>query len=253
MKATNVFRWLMPVLFGLVGVLLYFFMEGHSFLGILAWAVAVLCLIDCLLHLWGRSSRYGVKVVRTVVSSLVILTVIAGVLTLPGILRGPEMGPEPDTGYLLVLGAGVYGSEPSPILHDRIQRAYTYLTDHPEVICIASGGKGDDENISEARCIFDRLTAMGIAPERIWMEDRATSTVENFRYALALVEEKTGTRPETIAVLSNEFHLYRASLMAADQGVEATFVSAPTGAPGIRVNYTLREIFALWNYLIFGG
>jgi uncharacterized SAM-binding protein YcdF (DUF218 family) len=245
MKGNTWFRWLMPVAFGLLGVPLYFFMDGYSFLGILTWVVAGLCLADCLLHLWSRSSRYAVKIVRTLVSTLVILVTIAGVLTLPGILRGPDMVPEPTDGYLLVLGAGVYGSEPSPILRDRIERAHTYLNDHPEAICIASGGKGDDENISEAQCIFDALTARGIAPERIWLEDRATSTVENFRYTLALIEEKTGIRPERITVLSNEFHLYRASLMAADQGVAATFVSAPTADPGIRLNYTLREIFAL--------
>ena len=112
---------------------------------------------------------------------------------------------------------------------------------------------GNDENISEAQCIYDHLTAMGIDGSRIWLEDQATSTIENFRYSVALIEEKTGSRPQSVTVLSNEFHLYRASLMARDCGLEADFVAAPTSSGLIRISYTLREIFALWKYLTIGG
>jgi uncharacterized SAM-binding protein YcdF (DUF218 family) len=127
------------------------------------------------------------------------------------------------------------------------------LTEHPEVICIATGGLGSDEQISEAQCIYDHLTAMGIDGDRIWMEDKATSTIENFRYSIALIEEKTGAVPESVTVLSNEFHLFRASVMANDCGLTADFVAAPTSKPFIRVSYTIREIFALWKYLTIGG
>ena len=138
-------------------------------------------------------------------------------------------------------------------MQDRINTAYTYLTEHPDTICIATGGKGNDENISEAQCIYDHLTAMGIDGNRIWMEDQATSTIENFQYSLALIREKTGTEPQRVTVLSNEFHLFRASIMAEDCGLEADFVAAPTSSGLIRISYTLREIFALWKYLTIGG
>lgn len=246
-------RWLPVLLFLALGFVLCFVLSSHSFLGILSWAVAAVCTLDNLLYLWSRRNLAASKFLRLLLSGVVILVILAGVFTLPGILQGPAQNPEEDSPYLLVLGAGVRGTEPSPILQDRIDRAYTYLTEHPETVCVASGGKGDGENISEAQCIYDGLTDRGIAPERIWMEDQATSTVENFRYSLALIREKTGTKPEKLTVLSNEFHLYRAGIMAADQGVAANFVSAPTTSWSIRLNYTLREIFALWKYLIIGG
>ena len=94
---------------------------------------------------------------------------------------------------------------------------------------------------------------MGIDGSRIWMEDQATSTIENFRYSVALIEEKTGAIPETVTVLSNEFHLFRAGMMAEDCGLEADFIAAPTSKPLIRISYTIREIFALWKYLLVGG
>jgi uncharacterized SAM-binding protein YcdF (DUF218 family) len=94
---------------------------------------------------------------------------------------------------------------------------------------------------------------MGIGEDRIWMEDQATSTVENFQYSIALLEEETGSVPESVGVLSNEFHLFRASLMAKKQGLKPIFVAAPTSNTGVRIGYTIREIFVLWNYLIFGG
>ena len=94
---------------------------------------------------------------------------------------------------------------------------------------------------------------MGIDGSRIWLEDKATSTIENFRYSIALIEEKTGKAAERVTVLSNEFHLYRASRMAEDCGLTADFIAAPTSNGLIRVSYTVREIFALWKYLTIGG
>jgi uncharacterized SAM-binding protein YcdF (DUF218 family) len=152
-----------------------------------------------------------------------------------------------------VLGAGVDGDTPSPILQDRINAAYDYLTKHPDTVCIATGGKGDDENLSEAQCIYNHLTQMGISGDRIWMEDQATSTVENFRYSIDLLKQETGSIPKSVGVLSNEFHLFRASLMAKNNGLSPIFIAAPTSDAWTRIYYTVREIFVLWNYLITGG
>ncbi len=253
MRWNKVLRWLPPVIFLLLGGLFYFFVDGHGFLGVVFWAVCGLSVVDNLLHLWSHRSLTGAKLVRLLISGAVIVVILVGVFTLPPILQSRQEDPAAEADYLLLLGAGVKGTEPSPLLRDRIDRAYTYLTEHPDTVCIVSGGLGAMADITEAQCMFDRLTARGIDPERIWLEEQATSTAENFRYTLALIEAKTGTRPEKLAVLTNEFHLYRAGLIAEDQGVEATFINAPTSSWSVRLTYTLREIFALWKYLVFGG
>ena len=248
----QIVNWLIPAVLAVIGVIFFFLVSGCSFLCGVFWGVAVIAAGFALLDLWQKRNRKLARAVKMAVCALLATVLVAAAVTLVPILRGPANA-EGKGDYVIVLGAGVKGTEPSEILRDRIDMAYRYLTEHPEAICIATGGLGSDEQISEAQCIYDHLTAMGIDGERIWLEDKATSTIENFRYSIALIEEKTGAVPERVTVLSNEFHLFRASVMASDCGLTADFVAAPTSKPLIRVSYTIREIFALWKYLTIGG
>ena len=120
-------------------------------------------------------------------------------------------------------------------------------------ICIVSGGQGPGEDITEAKCMYDSLVSRGIDPTRIWQEDKSTSTRENIRFSLALIEENTGSRPAQAAVISNEFHLFRAGLFAKEQGLDMIGVPAKTTWFSLRANYFLREIVAVWYYTILGG
>lgn len=247
-----IIKWLIPVVVLVAAIVFLFFISGCSFWGILLFVSSMIISAFYLLSLWKKHSPICAKVVQTVLITILILTLIASAFTLIPILRGPT-NTSSESKYLILLGAGVRGDTPSEILQDRINYAYAYLSAHPDVVCIASGGRGDGENLSEAQCIYNHLTTMGIDGRRIWLEDRATSTIENFRFSMALIEEKTGAVPESVSVLSNEFHLYRASRMASDCGLQAHFISAPTENRLIRSSYTAREIFALWKYLIIGG
>ena len=63
-----------------------------------------------------------------------------------------------DKKYVVVLGAAVHGDVPSLALTHRLEGAYEYLNTHPDAVAILSGGKGKGENISEAECMYFRLT-----------------------------------------------------------------------------------------------
>ena len=218
--------------------------------GILVGFLAVINLIRCIL----RSICKAIwTVIRKPVTIILVIVLILMAITAVPVLWGVQYQPDENCDYLILLGAGVDGDTPSNILQDRINQAYEYLSLHPDTICIATGGKGDDENLSEAQCIFNHLTAMGIEPERIWLEDRATSTVENFKYSMELLEAKTDSHKGTIGVLSNEFHLFRASLIAKANGIQPIYIPAATSNTLTRITYTVREIFVLWKYLIIGG
>lgn len=188
------------------------------------------------------------KIVRKPIYILLALFLIAALVTLAFIHFGVKDQKNVECDYLIVLGCKVKPDEPSKVLSDRINAAYDYLIAHPNTVCIASGGQGADEPMSEAQCIFDELTAKGIAPERILLEERSTSTSENFRFSMELIDREDAT----IGVLTSEFHLYRASLMAKKSGLDAIFVSARTSTTSSRIGYTVREIFALWKYLLMG-
>ena len=155
--------------------------------------------------------------------------------------------------YVVVLGAKVRASGPSVSLWDRIYAAESYLKTHPDAIAVVSGGRGADEPMTEGHAMYDELVKRGIDPERIWIEDRATSTQENITFALDLIEERTGTRPDTLGVLSSEYHLLRAGLMTRDCGVEFVGIPAKTSRASQLINHMMREAAAVWEYIIIGG
>ena len=142
---------------------------------------------------------------------------------------------------------------PSASLWDRIYAAEEYPKAHPDTIAIVSGGQGDDEPWTEAEVMYTELVYMGIEPERIWVEDKATSTWENMNFALALIEEKTGARPEMLGILSSEYHLFRASLFAKECGVGFVGVPARTSRMGQTINHFMREVAGVWHFLLLGG
>lgn len=193
------------------------------------------------------------KSLRTVLLSVVLWGLAAAICTGAFIVQSSFGQSETSCKYIVVLGAKVNGTHPSLTLSERIQAAYDYLQANPNTICIASGGQGPDEGISEGQCIYNKLTEMGIASERIWIENKSTSTMENLDFSLDLIEEKTGARPDSVGLVSSEYHLFRAGLMAADCGITAVGIPAQTGWLSLRINYYMREVAGVWFYMIFGG
>ena len=154
--------------------------------------------------------------------------------------------------YIIVLGAEVVGTRPSRSLNYRINEAFSYLNKYPESKAIVSGGKGDGEDISEAECMFSSLTAKGISPDRIIMEDRATSTAENLKYSFEIIKAAGEDPSGNVAILSSSYHLYRAKRMAANLGVEAAGVACYPGNPFLALNFFIREAFGVTHLMIFG-
>jgi uncharacterized SAM-binding protein YcdF (DUF218 family) len=189
--------------------------------------------------------------VLTVIGGILLAIVLAFIVT-GGMILHAARGSEGELRYLVVLGTSVKRSEPTPMLQDRIDAAYEFLSQNPDVICIATGYQGEWADLSEAACIRRELVEMGIDESRIWIEEQATSTKENFEYTLALIQEKTGSRPEKIGVLSSEYHLFRAGIFAAKQGVDIVTLPAKTGDPKSFVTSFLREIPLVWYYSTIG-
>ena len=245
--------WLLPAALLLAGLILWIFVVGHSFLGLVLCGVSGLICCYKLLNILQNGHSLAANILRSCLTGLVVLGVLAYAITLVPIFRAARGNPEAHCDYILVLGAKVNGTNPSLTLRERIDAAYDYLQAHPESIAVLSGGQGSDEGISEAQCMFNELTALGIDPARLWMEDQSTATKENLEYSLALIEEKTGARPQVLGLVSSEFHLYRAGLLAGDHGVAAVGIPAHTSWLTLQLNYYLREVAALWKYYIFGG
>ena len=246
-------KWLIPVLFVLLGDFLQNVIHGHGFLGLICFCIAGVIACYYLLYFLQRKFEKTAKVLRMILTAGLCLGILVFAVTEGIILKASLGSSDVDCQYIVVLGAKVNGTAPSVSLRDRLDAAYDYLTEHPQAIAVLSGGQGEDENISEAKCMFQQLTARGIDPQQLWLEEQATSTWENLKFSLNLIEEKAGTRPQKIGLLSSEYHLFRAGLFARDCGVEALGIPAKTSWVSIRVNYFLREVAGVWHYIILGG
>ncbi|MDF2506066.1 YdcF family protein [Clostridium sp.] len=119
--------------------------------------------------------------------------------------------------YVMILGAGLRGKEISLTLKERMEKGVEYLRSNPEALVIVSGGQGPDEEITEAEAMKKYLVGHGIKEARIIKEDRSTSTMENFKNTKEIVL-KNNNESIKILVVTNDFHMFRAKLLANRNG-----------------------------------
>lgn len=150
---------------------------------------------------------------------------------------------EKNTEYVIVLGCMVRGDKPGIFLRGRINKAYEYLTEHPDSKAVLSGGQGNGENISEAKCMYNSLVEKGISPNRLLIEDKSTSTRENFENSVGLLKEN-GIDISEITVVTNDFHEYRAYEFAKRNGLRAYSYPSKTPWNGY-MPFATREAFAV--------
>lgn len=154
--------------------------------------------------------------------------------------------------FLLILGCRVRGNEAEETLRMRAEKAADYLKEYPETAAIACGGiVHEDQNISEAQAIEEILVSEGIEKERIIREDKSTTTVENFKNAKKIIEESGDLDSFRLALLSSDFHLMRAKMIAKKAGLDCQTVSAPSPKKEKLKNYT-REFFSLIGFITGG-
>ncbi len=144
---------------------------------------------------------------------------------------------------VIVLGCQIRGSVPSMTLVQRSDMAVKYLEEHPNAIAIAAGGQGADEDLSEGQCIYNLMTEKGIEGSRIIIEDKSASTDENIANAKRIMDEKK--IDPNVAIVTSEYHEYRASLICKKNGLTASSVPAPSSPRGKPTFFT-REVFGVW-------
>lgn len=194
-------------------------------------------------NVWKNRAGKIVLVCLLVLCACALVTVLAETV---GIVRAAMHRP-PENVTAVVLGCSVKGERPSRILEERLEAAYDYLEENPEAVCVLSGGQGPGEDISEAECMYRYLTEKGIAPERLLKEDASTTTEENLKYSMALLEEH-GISGE-ITIVTSEFHEYRANKVAERQGI--TSYSTPSHTFFLYLpTYYVRELYGILYYMI---
>ncbi|MCR5145509.1 MAG: YdcF family protein [Lachnospiraceae bacterium] len=143
---------------------------------------------------------------------LIIAIVIAVVMIISVCMYVAANKKPASNSTVVVLGCRVYGTKASLMLEERLYAALKYLNENPSSKVIVSGGQGHDEGISEAECMYNWLIDKGLEPSRIILENKSTTTYENILYSFEIIENRK-LNPQ-IALVSNEFHLYRGMKLA---------------------------------------
>lgn len=159
---------------------------------------------------------------------------------------GASSAPPPGA-TAVVLGSQVRGTYPSLDLWARINAAADYLRANPDAVCVASGGQGEGEQISEAQAIKENLVKLGISADRIFLEDASTNTRENLENSSRLIDEHGLNRE--IALVTDEYHQFRAGLAARRAGLSPHAVCAKTPWYIFSACYA-REMLAITGELL---
>ena len=245
--------WIGCAVLAAMAYYLKFCVPGYGFSALVCICLIGLILFYTLMPMIGLKFPAFAKITTRIFTVFLVIGLLVVGITEAIVIRASFGNPKEQVEYMLVLGAKVNANGPSVSLWDRICSAYEYLEEHPDVIAVVSGGQGTDEPITEAECMRRELIALGIDPRRIWIEDKATSTWENFKFSLDLIEEKTGKRPTKLGVLSSEYHLFRASLFAKACDVEFVGIPAKTSRASQAINHFMREVAGVWHYILLGG
>lgn len=187
-----------------------------------------------------RSRRLGRALLAAVMVFVVLVLALAAVITAHMVAAANKKPQETST--VVVLGCAVRDGGPSITLRTRLVAAQEYLEAHPDAPCVVSGGQGSDEEISEALCMYEYLTEHGIESSRIYMEDKSTSTKENIEFSKEIIEREG--LPESMTIVTNEFHEYRACRIAASQGITIGAVCGRTRW-WLLPTYYVREMIAI--------
>ena len=152
----------------------------------------------------------------------------------------------PKDADVIVLGAQVQKNGTLSLsLRQRVNRAFQYLTENPDAVCIVTGGQGGNEPETEAQAQKNALVDLGIDPSRIYMEDQSHNTKENFDYALKLIERQG--LGDTYAVVTQDFHMYR-SLQLGKAAQLNVYSLSVTSDPLMYPSYYGRELLSLTKW-----
>ena len=246
----------MYVVLFLVGIafLIYFlcvaFFVGHGTNFYFIWLIlaVVVMTFAILLKRGFFISHFPLWIRRTFVILLCMGVMIFGIVE-GFIISGFSMKGQTGADYVIVLGAQMKADGPSKALQYRLDEAIRYLNENPSSKVIVSGGQGSDEHISEAQGMYEYLVEKGIEKDRIIKEDKSVNTTQNLAFSAEYLDRER----DSVAVVTNNFHVFRAVKIAEKAGYQNVCGIAAKGEPFLQINNMMREFFGVMKDFLFGN
>ncbi|MBP7902315.1 MAG: YdcF family protein [Spirochaetes bacterium] len=152
---------------------------------------------------------------------------------------------------VFVLGAAAYGKNPSPVFRERINHAMNIYRSRQCRYILLTGGKKFADDLGEAVVARDYLIKNGIPAEDILVETASNNTYENFLFSLPII---SGRKISSIIIVSDPYHMKRASMIADDFGIVNYSSPTPTtmfNSLKRKMPFLLSEIYNVYEYRLF--
>lgn len=151
---------------------------------------------------------------------------------------------------VIVLGAAIN----TPALYNRTKTGLDLYEQGKADVMVLSGGKIADSDISEAQYMAKVVQQNSDGDDQYILEDQSHNTYENIKNSKA----KLGDKTNSVIIVSDEFHLARAVMLAKREGFKKVYWDSPK--PTYYDNsdlrfYYFRDFVAIINYIphfIFG-
>lgn len=177
-----------------------------------------------------------------------VIFLVCGILMATAQHRAEDV----DADAIIVLGAAVHGDKVTWVLENRLNTAMAYLDAHPDAVCIVSGGQGAGESVTEASAMKQYMVERGVEQSHIYAEEKATNTIENFRYSKQILSDVLQS-DGTVAFVTTGFHAYRATRVAQAEGIVDAECIPAEDVWYLRLNNFMRECVGICVYALRGN
>lgn len=185
---------------------------------------------------------------KKIILCIVFLLIVSIIITAFQVIYFGESAEAKKSDCIIVLGCKVYGNTPSPFLQWRTEQGLKLYKEGYGKYIIVSGGQGTGENISEAQAMKNYLISKGMDASKIILEDRSASTRANLINSKEIMDKR---KLKTAVIVSNKYHLKRASLIAEDEKINASYSGVfVTPYKKDEIIGYIREIPALIKYYV---
>ena len=179
--------------------------------------------------------------------SPLLLWVLYATLT---IITYSHRSDEQPASAIIVLGAGLFGDQPSLVFQERINHALKLYEAGYTPLIIFTGGLGVGKTITEAEAAQAYARQHGLPAEAMLLETQSRSTEQNLYYAKKLALEHG---LENFILVSDPLHQKRAMSIAQDMGL--TVYSSPTQTSRYKSwrawgNFLGREVYYYTRYIL---
>ena len=162
-------------------------------------------------------------------------------------IMAAKHNPSYDKDFVIVLGSKIRKDGTlTPLLKARVDRAIKFAKEQKDktskdIIFVTSGGKGEDEVISESEAMHNYLIENGIDSKQIIIENKSTNTAQNMQFSKEKIDDIN--KEGKIIFSTTNYHVFRSGVIANEKGIDCEGIGSSTKWY-FYVNALLREFLA---------